>query len=60
MMEVASVRLRRKRSEIGEWPEVVVRLCVFIGLKKHPSGVPMVASWSQRNCKSASGMQAAT
>ncbi len=32
----------------------------FIGLTKHPSGAPMVANWSQKNCKSASEMQAET
>jgi hypothetical protein len=35
-------------------------MCVFIEFTKHPSGVPMVANWSQRNCKSASGTQAET
>jgi hypothetical protein len=59
-MEGASVGLRWKRSGIGEWPEVEVRMRVFIGLTKHPSGVPMVANWSQRNCKSASGTQTET
>ncbi len=58
VMEVASVGLRWKRSGIGEWSEVEVRMHVFIGLTKHPSGAPMVANWSQRNCKSASGTQA--
>ncbi len=58
VMEAASVGLRWKRSGIGEWPEVEVRIRVFIviGLTKHPSGAPMVANWLQRNCKSASGM----
>ncbi len=60
VMEVASVGLRWKRSGIGAWPEVEIRMCVFIGLTKHPSGAPMVANWSQRNCKSASGTQAET
>ncbi len=49
VMEVASVGIRWKTSGIGEWPEVEVRMRVFIGLTKHPSGVLMVANWSQRN-----------
>ncbi len=57
VMEFASVRLRWRRSGIGEWPEVEVRMYVFIGLTKHPSGALMVANWLQRNCKSVSGMQ---
>ncbi len=60
MMEVARVGLRWKRSGIGEWPEVEVRMRVFIGLTKHPSSAPMVANWLHRSCKSASGMQAET
>ncbi len=60
VMEVASVGLRWKRSGISEWPEVEVRMRVFIGLTKHPSGVLMVANQSQRNCKSASRMHAET
>ncbi len=44
VMEVASIELRWKRFGIGEWPEVEVRMRVFIGLTKHPSGVPMVAN----------------
>ena len=60
MMEVASVALMWKRLGKGEWPEVEVRIRVFIGLTKHPSGAPMVANWSQTNCKSLSGMQAKT
>ncbi len=47
-----------RRSGIGEWPEIEVRMCDFIGLTKHPSGALMVANWLQRNCTSASGMQA--
>ncbi len=60
VVEVASIGLRWTRSGIGEWPEVKVRMRVFIGLTKFPSGVPMVANWLQRNCKSTSGMQAET
>ena len=60
LMEVASVGLIWKRSGKGEWPEVEVRICVFIGLTKHPSGAPMVANWLQANCKSSSGTQAET
>jgi hypothetical protein len=60
VMEVASVGLRWRRSGIGEWPEVEVRMRVFIGLRKHPSGAPMVANQLQRNCKSTGGMQAET
>jgi hypothetical protein len=60
VMEVASVGLRWKRSGISEWPEVEVRMHVFIGLTKHPSGVPMVTNQLQRNCKSPSGMQEET
>ena len=43
VMEVASVGLMWKRSGKGEWPEVEVRMRVFIGLTKHPSG----AQWWQ-------------
>ncbi len=57
VMEVASIGLRWKRSGNGEWPEIEVRMHVFIGLTKHPSGAPMVANQLQRNCKSTSGMQ---
>jgi hypothetical protein len=60
VMEMASIGLRWKTSGIGEWPEIEVRMCVFIGLTKHFSGAPMVANWSQRNFKSASGTQAET
>ncbi len=60
VMEVASVGLRWRRSGIGELPEVEVRMRVFIGLTKHPSGVLMVPNWLQRNCKSASGRKAET
>jgi hypothetical protein len=49
VMEVASVRIRWKTSGIDEWPEVEVRMRVFIGLTKHPSGALMVANWLQRN-----------
>ena len=31
VMEVASVGLRWKRSGIGEWPEVEIRMCVTLG-----------------------------
>ncbi len=54
LMEVASVGLMWKRSGKGEWPEVEVIIRVYIGLTKHPSGAPMVANWSQTNCKSSS------
>ncbi len=60
MMEVVSIGLRWRRSGIGEWLEVEVRMRVFIGLTKHPSGALMVANWSQRNRKSTSRMQAET
>ncbi len=44
LMEVASVGLLWKRLGKGEWPEVKVRIRVFIGLTKHLSGAPMVAN----------------
>ena len=59
-IEVASVGLIWWRSGIGEWPEVEVRIRVFIGFTKHPSGAPMVANRSHRNCRSLSGTQAET
>ncbi len=59
-IEVASVGLIWWRSGSGEWAEVEVRMRVFIGLAKHPSGAPMVANWSQRNCRSTRGMHAKT
>ncbi len=43
------------RSGIGEWPEVEVRIWVYIGFTKHPSGAPMVANRSHRNFRSLSG-----
>ena len=61
-IEVTSVGLIWWRSDSGEWPEVEARMQVFIviGLTKHPSGAPMVANQSQRNCRSLRGMQAKT
>ena len=59
-MEVANVGLIWKRLGKGKWPEVEVRIHVFIGLTKHPSGAPMVADRLQTNCKSSSGTQAET
>jgi len=59
-IEVASVGLMWWRSGIGEWPEVEVRIRVFIGFTKHPSGAPIVANRSHRNCRSLSGMQVET
>ncbi len=49
VMEVASVGLRWKRSGIGEWSKVEVRMHIFIGLTKHFSGAPMAANRLQRN-----------
>jgi len=54
-IDVASVGLIWWRSGSGKWPEVEVRMRVFIGLTKHPSGVPMLANRSQRNSRSARG-----
>ena len=54
-IEVVSVGLMWWRSGIGEWHEVEVRIRVFIGFTKHPSGAPMVANRSHRNCRSLSG-----
>ena len=54
-IEVASEGLIWWRSGSGEWPKVEVRMRVFIGLMKHPSGAPTVANRSQRNCRSARG-----
>ena len=59
-IEVVSVGLSWKRSGSGEWPEVEVRMRVSIGLTKQSSGAPMVANRSQRNFRSASGMQVET
>jgi hypothetical protein len=47
-IEVASVGLMWWRSGIGEWPEEEVRIRVFIGFRKHPSGAPMVANRSHK------------
>ena len=57
---LASVGLMWWRSGIGEWPEVEVSIRVFIGFTKQPSGAPMVANLSHRNCRSLSGTQAET
>ncbi len=57
---LASVGLMWWRSGIGEWPEVEVSIQVFIGFTKQPSGAPMVANLSHRNCRSLSGTQAET
>ena len=59
-IEVVSVGLMWWRSGIGEWPEVEVSIRVFIGFTKQPSGAPMVANRSHRNCRSLSGTQAET
>jgi len=59
-VEVVSEGLIWWRSGSGEWPEFEVRMRVFIGLMKHPSGAPMVANRSQRNCRSARGTHAET
>jgi len=39
---------------------VEVNIRVFIGLMKHPSGLPRVLKWSQRNSRSARKTQAET
>ena len=57
---VASLGFMWWRSGIGEWPEVEVRIRVFIGFTKHPSGAPMVANRLHKNCRSLSGTQAET
>ena len=46
----------------GEWPDVEVNTRVFIGLTNHPSDLPRVLKWSQRNSRSsrARGAQAKT
>ena len=59
-VEVVSEGLVWWRSDSGEWPEVKVRMREFIGLMKHPSGAPMVANWSKRNCRSVRGTHAET
>ncbi len=45
---------------IGESPDVDVSMHVFIGLTKHPSGLPQLLKWSQRNSRSSWGTQAET
>ncbi len=57
---MASVGLSWRRSGSAEFPEVEVRMWVFMGLRKQPSGAPMVANWSQRSFKSARGTQVET
>jgi hypothetical protein len=57
---VPIVGLSWRRSGSGEWPKVEVRMWVFIGLTKQPSGAPMVKNQSQRNFRSSRGMQAKT
>jgi len=59
-IEVASEGLIWWRSGSGEWPAVEVRMRVFIGLTKHPSGAPMVTNRLQRKCRSARGTHAET
>ena len=59
-IEVASVAFSSWRSGSGEWPDVEVSIRVFIGFTKQPIGAPMVANWSQRNFRSASGVQVET
>ncbi len=45
---------------IGESPYVEVSMRVFIGLTKHPSGLPRLLKWSQRNSRSSWVTQAET
>ncbi len=45
---------------IGESPDVDVSMHVFIGLMKHPSGLPRLLKWSQKNSRSSWGTQAET
>ncbi len=45
---------------IGESPDVDVSMHVFIGLTKHPSVLPRLLKWSQRNSRSSWGTQAET
>ncbi len=59
-IEVASVGLSLWRSGSGKWPDVEVSIHVFIGFTKQPIGAPMVANRSQRNFRSARGVQAET
>ena len=59
-IEVVSVGLSWWRSVSGEWSEVEVRMWVFIGFTKQPSGAPMVANSSQSIFRSVRGTQAET
>ena len=61
-MEAARVGSRLERVLSGEWPDVEVNTRVFIGLTNHPSDLPRVLKWSQRNSSSsrARGAQAKT
>ncbi len=45
---------------IGESPDVDVSMRVFIGLMKHPSGLPRLLKWLQRNSRSSWGTQMET
>ncbi len=45
---------------IGESPDVDASMRVFIGLMKHPSGLPRLLKWSQRNSRSSWGTQVET
>ena len=51
-MEAARVGSRLESVLSGEWPDVEVKIRVFIGLTKHPSGLPRMLKWSQRNSRS--------
>ena len=51
-MEAASEGLRVEMVGRGECPEVDVRILVFMGLTKQPSGAPMRLKLSQRNWRS--------
>ena len=59
-MDVASCGLVRLSVGIGEWPEVEVRIRVFMGLTKHPRGAPIEAKLSHKNWRSSRGTQADT
>ena len=59
-MEALRVGSRLERVLSGEWADVEVSMRVFIGLTKHPSGLPRVLKLSQRNSRSSRGAQTET
>ena len=59
-MDVARCGLVRRSAGSGEWPEVDVRMRVFMGFTKHPRGAPIEAKLLHRKWRSSRGTQADT